>query len=91
MPRPKALLVVVVFISRTRPSVSRVMPTTSRCFSAADKREEFERGEVTVTLPLFLPPGRYHVDAVAKDVDAGSGRLGLDRHDPNHRDWHRPD
>jgi VWFA-related protein len=35
----------------------------------AGKRAEFERGELTVTLPLFLPPGRYRVEAVARDVD----------------------
>jgi hypothetical protein len=34
----------------------------------AERRAEFERGEVTVTLPLALQPGRYHVEAVAKDV-----------------------
>ena len=36
----------------------------------SDKRAEFERGEVTVTLPLFLPAGRYRVEAVVKDLDS---------------------
>jgi VWFA-related protein len=33
------------------------------------RRAEFESGEVTVTLPLRLPPGRYHLEAVASDRD----------------------
>ena len=36
------------------------------------RRAEFERGEVTVTLPLRLPPGRYHLEAVANDKDGGA-------------------
>ena len=46
----------------------------------ADKRAEFERGEVTVTLPLRLPPGRYHMEAVADDRDgdaASTRRISL--------------
>jgi VWFA-related protein len=36
----------------------------------AGRRAEFERGDVTVTLPLRLPPGRYHLEAVAADREA---------------------
>jgi hypothetical protein len=46
----------------------------------ADRRPEFERGEVTVMLPLRLAPGRYHMEAAVNDVDgrvASTGRIAL--------------
>jgi len=45
-----------------------------------ERRAEFERGEVTVTLPLRLAPGRYHLEAVANDRDgnaASTRRIAL--------------
>ena len=38
----------------------------------SEKRAEFERGEVTVMLPLSLPPGRYRLEAVVKDVEGAA-------------------
>jgi VWFA-related protein len=65
----------VAFLALVKDEQDQVVRKISRnlLFQApADKRAEFERGEVTVTLPLFLPPGRYRMEAVAKDVDGGA-------------------
>ena len=46
----------------------------------ADRKAEFERGEVTVILRLRLAPGRYHVEAAVNDVDgrtASTGRIAF--------------
>jgi hypothetical protein len=62
----------VAFLALVKDDRDQVVRKISRnlLFRApADKRAEFERGEATVMLPLFLPPGRYRVEAVAKDVD----------------------
>jgi VWFA-related protein len=42
----------------------------------AGRRAEFERGEVTVILPLRLAPGRYRVEAAVNDVDGGTASTG---------------
>ena len=62
----------VAFLALVKDDRDQVVRKISRdlLFRApAEKRAEFEQGEVTVTLPLFLPAGRYRVEAVAKDVD----------------------
>jgi len=62
----------VAFLALVKDDQDQVVRKISRdlLFRApAGKRAEFERGELAVTLPLFLPPGRYRVEAVAKDVD----------------------
>jgi VWFA-related protein len=62
----------VAFLALVKDDRDQVVRKISRdlLFRApAEKRAEFEHGEVTVTLPLFLPAGRYRVEAVAKDVD----------------------
>ena len=73
----------VSFLALVKDEQDQVVRKISRdlLFQApADKRAEFERGEVTVTLPLRLPPGRYHMEAVANDRDgnaASTGRIAL--------------
>jgi hypothetical protein len=73
----------VSFLALVKDEQEQVVRKISRdlLFQApADKRAEFERGEVTVTLPLRLPPGRYHLEAVADDRDgnaASTGRIAL--------------
>ncbi len=73
----------VSFLALVKDEQDQVVRKISRdlLFQApADKRAEFERGEVTVTLPLRLPPGRYHLEAVADDRDgnaASTGRISL--------------
>lgn len=62
----------VEFLALVKDAQDQVVRKISRdlVFQAPeDKRAEFERGEVTVTLPLSLPPGRYHLEAVANDTD----------------------
>jgi VWFA-related protein len=64
----------VAFLALVKDEHDQVVRKVSRdlVFQApADKRAEFERGEVTVTLPLQVPPGRYHVEAVANDAEGG--------------------
>jgi hypothetical protein len=73
----------VSFLALVKDEQDQVVRKISRdlFFQApADKRAEFERGEVTVTLPLRLPPGRYRLEAVADDRDgdaASTGRIAL--------------
>jgi VWFA-related protein len=65
----------VAFLGLVRDDQNQVVRKVSRdlLFQApADKRAEFERGEVTITLPLRLPPGRYHLEAVANDAEGGA-------------------
>jgi VWFA-related protein len=69
----------VSFLALVKDEQDQVVRKISRdlLFQApAEKRADFERGEVTVTLPLRLPPGRYQVEAVAddRDGDAASTR-----------------
>jgi hypothetical protein len=62
----------VSFLGLVKDEQDQVVRKISRdlLFQApASKRPEFERGEVTVTLPLRLPPGRYRLEAVADDRD----------------------
>ena len=71
----KTFRIHVAFLALVKDEQDQVVRKISRdlVFKApAAKRTEFERGEVTVTLPLALPPGRYHVEAVADDVDGGA-------------------
>ena len=65
----------VGFLALVKDSQDQVVRKISRdlLFQApAEKRAEFERGEATVTLPLSLPPGRYHLEAVANDADGAA-------------------
>ena len=69
----------VAFLALVKDAQDQVVRKISRDLpfqAAADKRAEFERGELTVTLPLRLPPGRYHLEAVAYEAggDAASTR-----------------
>jgi hypothetical protein len=71
----KTFRIHVAFLALVKDEQDQVVRKISRdlVFQApAEKRAEFERGEVTVTLPLALPPGRYHVEAVANDVDGAA-------------------
>ena len=63
----------VAFLALVKDDQDQVVRKISRDLlfrASAGKRAEFERGETTVTLPLFLSPGRYRVEAVAKDMDS---------------------
>jgi len=74
-PKGKTFRIHVAFLALVKDGEDQIVRKISRdlVFQApAEKRAEFERGEVTVTLPLALPPGRYHLDAVANDVDGGA-------------------
>ena len=65
----------VGFLALVKDNQDQVVRKISRdlVFQApVEKRAEFERGEVTVTLPLSLPPGRYHLEAVANDTDGAA-------------------
>jgi VWFA-related protein len=65
----------VGFLALVKDAHDQVVGKISRdlVFQApAEKRAEFERGEVTVTLPLSLPPGRYHLEAAANDTDGAA-------------------
>jgi VWFA-related protein len=81
--RSKQFRIHVSFLALVKDEQDQVVRKISRDLpfqAPADKREEFERGEVTVTLPLRLPPGRYHVEAVANDRDgdaASTARIAL--------------
>ena len=71
-PKAKLFRLHVAFLALLKDDRDQVVRKISRDLpfqAPADKRAEFERGEVTVTLPLRLPPGRYHLEAVAYDVD----------------------
>jgi VWFA-related protein len=71
-PKTKLFHIHVAFLALVKDDQDQVVRKVSRdlLFQApADKRAEFERGEVTVTLPLQLPPGRYHLEAVANDAE----------------------
>jgi VWFA-related protein len=62
----------VAFLALVKDEQDQVVSKISRDLrfqAPAAKRPEFERGEATVSLPLTLPPGRYHLEAVADDVD----------------------
>ena len=73
----------VSFLALVKDEQDQVVRKISRdlLFQApTSRRPEFERGEVTVTLPLRLPPGRYHLEAVANDRDgqaASTRRIAL--------------
>jgi VWFA-related protein len=71
-PKAKLFRLHVAFLALLKDDRDQVVRKISRDLpfqAPADKRAEFERGEVTVTLPLRLSPGRYHLEAVAYDVD----------------------
>ncbi|HTX36304.1 MAG TPA: VWA domain-containing protein [Bryobacteraceae bacterium] len=71
----KTFRIHVAFLALVKDEQDQVVRKISRdvVFQApAERRAEFEPGEVTVTLPLALPPGRYHVEAVANDVDGAA-------------------
>jgi hypothetical protein len=81
--RSKQFRIHVSFLALVKDEQDQVVRKISRDLpfqAPAGRRAEFERGEVTVTLPLRLPPGRYHVEAVADDRDgdaASTGRIAL--------------
>ncbi len=82
-PKDRLFRIHVAFLALVKDDQDQVVQKISRDLpfqAPADKRAEFDRGEVTVTLPLRLPPGRYHVEAVAHDVDgnaASTRRIAL--------------
>lgn len=41
----------------------------------ASRRADFEAGMITVSIPLVLSPGRYHIEAVLLDVQASSASV----------------
>ena len=62
-PKAKLFHLHVAFLALLKDDQDQVVRKISRDLpfqAPADRRAEFERGEVTVTLPLRLPPGRYH-------------------------------
>jgi hypothetical protein len=70
--KAKLFRIRVEFLALVKDDEDQVVRKISRDLpfqAPMDKRAEFERGEVTVTLPLRLPPGRYHVEAVAYDTE----------------------
>ncbi|MDR3701723.1 MAG: VWA domain-containing protein [Candidatus Sulfopaludibacter sp.] len=70
--KTKTFRVHVAFLALMKDDHDQVVGKLSRdlLFQApADKQAEFERGEMTVTLALFLAPGRYHLEAVANEPD----------------------
>jgi len=79
----KSFRIHVSFLALVKDEQDQVVRKISRDLpfqAAASRRPEFERGEVTVTLPLRLPPGRYHLEAVANDRDgeaASTTRIAL--------------
>jgi VWFA-related protein len=81
--RSKQFRIHVSFLALVKDEQDQVVRKISRDLpfqAPAGRRAEFERGEVTVTLPLRLPPGRYHVEAVADDRDgdaASTSRIAL--------------
>ena len=78
---PRLFRLHATFLALVKDEQDQVVRKISRdlAFQApADRRPEFERGEVTVMLPLRLAPGRYHVEAAVNDVDgktASTGRI----------------
>jgi hypothetical protein len=73
----------VSFLALVKDEQGQVVEKISRDLpfqAPTSRRAEFERGELTVTLPLRLPPGRYHLEAVANDKDgeaASARRIAL--------------
>jgi VWFA-related protein len=60
----------VSFLALVKDDQGRIVHKISRDLpfqAPSGKRAEFERGEATVTLPLNLAPGRYHLEAAAID------------------------
>jgi len=65
----------VSFLALVKDEQGQVVSKISRDLpfqAPTSRRAEFERGEVTVTLPLQLAPGRYHLEAAANDRDGGT-------------------
>jgi VWFA-related protein len=81
--RAKLFHIHVSFLALVKDEQNQVVAKISRDLpfqAPTSKRQEFERGEVTVTLPLRLPPGRYRLEAAAKDQDgdfAGTRRIAF--------------
>ena len=70
----KSFRIHVSFLALVKDEQGQVVRKISRDLpfqAPTARRQEFERGEVTVTLPLQLAPGRYHLEAVANDRDGG--------------------
>ncbi|HUD98028.1 MAG TPA: VWA domain-containing protein [Bryobacteraceae bacterium] len=91
--RSKLFRLHVSFLALIKDDRDQVVSKISRDLqfqAPAAKRPEFERGETAVTLHLSLPPGRYHMQAVALDQEnqaasirkiaffvPSAGRIGL--------------
>jgi hypothetical protein len=61
------------FVALIRDSRGQVVQKISRDLpfrAPAERQNEFRRGEMTVTLPFRVPPGRYILEAAARDVEA---------------------
>jgi hypothetical protein len=80
---PKLFHLHATFLALVKDEQNQVVRKISRDLpfqAPADRKAEFERGEVTVILPLRLAPGRYHVESAVQDVDgrtASTGRISL--------------
>ncbi len=71
-PKNKLFRMHVSFLGLVKDERGQVVRKISRDLpfqAPAGKREEFERGETTVTMPFSLPPGRYDFEAVAVDQE----------------------
>jgi VWFA-related protein len=72
-PKSKLFRVHVSFLALIKDDRDQIVRKVSRDLqfqAPIGKRGEFERGETDVTLPLSLPPGRYHMEAVAIDQES---------------------
>jgi VWFA-related protein len=71
-PNSKLFRTHVSFLALVKDDQGQIVHKISRDLpfqAPSGKRAEFERGEATVTLPLNLPPGRYHMEAAAVDPE----------------------
>ena len=80
---PKLFHLHATFLALVKDEQNQIVRKISRDLpfqAPADRRAEFERGEVTVMLPLRLAPGRYRMEAAVQDVDgrtASTGRIAF--------------
>ncbi len=80
---PKLFHLHATFLALVKDEQNQVVRKISRDLpfqAPAERKAEFERGEVTVMLPLQLAPGRYHIEAAVQDVDgraASTGRIAF--------------
>jgi VWFA-related protein len=76
---PRLFHLHLTFLALVKDEQNQVVRKISRDLpfqAPASRRPEFERGEVTVTLPLRLAPGRYHLEAAVNEPEAGTASTG---------------